>query len=88
MFCERIKDQLEVLSENSYWLSVSDHEWAHDVSEQNYVLLKKPGVRKPEEIIERGSILKLVVKWPLQQGNAIQSLLKEQFSILLNIITG
>jgi hypothetical protein len=88
MFGPRIKQRLDVLSNNNYWVNASEEEWAHNVAEEHYVLLKKPGGGDLEETIARGSFLKLVVKWPLQQGNAIEPLLKEQFSMLLQVISG
>lgn len=87
-FAGRIKEQIETLRENNYWIGVSNDEWVHDVEEQHYVSLKEGGVRKLEDAIVSESFLKLVVKWPLQKGNAMQPLLKEQYSILLNVIAG
>ena len=88
MFAGRIIEHIEILRENNYWMGVSNDEWVHDVREQHYVSLREGEVRKLEDAIVSESFLKLVIKWPLQKGNAMQPLLKEQFSILLNLISG
>ena len=87
-FGEKIRKNLQLLSENDYWIAVSDDEWRHDFEEENYVPLKSGGVAILNENIQQKAFLKLAVRWPLQNGNEIEPLFKEQFSILLNIITG
>lgn len=88
MFAGKIQGQLDVFKENNYWIGASNDEWVHNVGEDHYVLLKNGGIDKLESAINSDSFLKLSVKWPLQNGNVIQSLLKEQFSLLFNAISG
>ena len=87
-FEEKIKKNLQLLSENDYWIAVSDDEWRHDFEEENYVPLKSGGVVVLNENLQQKAFLKLAVRWPLQNGNEIEPLYKEQFSTLLNVITG
>ena len=87
-FSKKIMEHFELLSQNGYCLAVSDDEWRHDFEERHYVALKESGIRMLEETIKLGSFLKLAVRWPLEHGNEIETLLKEQFSILLNVISG
>ncbi|HYJ38657.1 MAG TPA: hypothetical protein VEV87_08575 [Chitinophagaceae bacterium] len=87
-FEEKIKKNLQLLSKNDYWIAVSDDEWRHDFEEENYVPLNSGGVAVLNENIQQKAFLKLAVRWPLQNGNEIEPLYKEQFSTLLNVITG
>ena len=88
MFAGRINQQMNMLADNNFWISVSDDEWAHEVQERHYVAVKNMETGKFREAINTGIFLKLVVKWPLQQCNSIHTLFKEQFSIVLNLISG
>jgi len=88
MYCQQIKEGYDILLQNDYCIAISADEWRHDFEEQHYLMLKKEGFQKLEEIIEAGTFLKLAVKWPLRQGNVIQPLFQEQFSTLLNVLSG
>jgi len=88
MYRQKIKERYNIFSQNNYCMAISDDEWRHDFVEQHYLTLTKEGLEKFEESMEEGTFLKLAAKWPLQQGNEIQPLFQEQFSTLLNVLSG
>jgi hypothetical protein len=82
---EKLLKHHDLLTQNNYWVAISDDEWRQDFEKENYVSLNK-GMHELTE--KQKPFLKLAVRWPLEDGNRIEQLLEKQFLILLKIIAG
>ena len=83
---QKILENVDLLSKHNFFLAVSENEWRQDFEEENYVPLEgwEPGLLK-KNILQK-EFLKIAVRWPLHKGNHLNSLAREQFSILLEVI--
>jgi hypothetical protein len=86
LFEERLKANLELLSTHDFLISISEDEWAHQVSEDHYELLSKMNKETIEKIFNGRSFVKLVKKVSLDQWQNATDILWENFQILLNAI--
>ena len=83
-----IRNNMDALAENQFYVSISDNEWAHEIHANTYMPLNKEGIDSIKRSKSENGFVKLVCKWPLENANAVHELLEEQYANLLKIIAG
>lgn len=82
-----IKENRDLLVNHHFHISISEDEWRHDFSGENYRGLDTIDESSLEEILANSSFCKLSVKISLHQWNEAKEMLVDLNQVLLKIIS-
>jgi hypothetical protein len=85
---EKILQSHDLLAKHNFSVAISEDEWRHDFESGNYSSLDPGAMDLLERNIYEKDFLKLAVSWNLTNANEIDILLQEQFTILMDVVTG
>lgn len=83
---QQIVDSFDSLKANHFSVCINEDQWVHHFEEDNYLPVSATSPSQFEEIIQKGSFIKLAKKIPLEQWNEIEKKLLEIFSQLLDTL--
>jgi len=83
---DTIARQVDFFSANEFLIAISENEWQHDVSGEEYVSVRGSEILVQERVVEN-KFVKLTRTWSLEQANQLSGLLANEFSKLLKVIT-
>lgn len=72
------------LSSGDAYLCVEENQWEHDLDSRNYKLIHQLTADEMEKIINEKSFLKIAKKFPIDQLDKMETILSENFELLLN----
>jgi hypothetical protein len=69
-----------------FHIGISENEWVHEFSDQNYLSMNKTGNALLEEILAKNLFCKLSVKIPLYKWNESKEILVDLYKVCINIL--
>jgi hypothetical protein len=82
-----INENRDLLISHNFHISISEDEWRHDFSGENYRQLGTIDKSLLEETLANNSFCKLSVKIPLHQWNEAKEMLVDLYQVLLKMIS-
>ncbi|HEY4876854.1 MAG TPA: hypothetical protein VIH86_14845 [Puia sp.] len=82
-FIESIQKNIFLLTENNFYLSITEDEWHHDIDEENYILLNDLKDDLKQKPFLQSSVLKISAKINLDKWNESESRLLHLYNVVL-----
>ena len=86
LFEERLKKNIDLLSERNFLISISTDEWAHQVNEEHYEYLSGLNIHAIEKIFQSSPFVKLVRKISLEEWQNATEILWENYLVILGVM--
>jgi hypothetical protein len=83
----KLKEGYEALSEQHYFIGVSDDPWMHHFGEDNYKKISSLSKETFAAILETAPHIKIAAYWPLSDWDSAASKLKESWKLLIGLVT-
>jgi len=80
-----ILDNLPLLEKYGFHVCISNDEWRHEFTEDNYVPIATVGQATLREMLNAGSFCKLSARISLEQWSRVKLLLGELYEVIYNI---
>ncbi len=77
-----IPEQFSLLEKNEFHICVSDNEWRHEFTADNYVPVKEIGAPALKERLQVAGFCKLSVKIPLEEWSGVKKRLYELYEVI------
>jgi hypothetical protein len=84
-YAQSILDNLPLLEKYGFHLCISNEEWRHEFTVDNYVPVQEIGYTMLKEILQTGSFCKLSVKISLDQWSRVKNILCELYEVIFSI---
>ncbi len=85
LYQDKICKRLNTIQQDIF-ICVNENQWQHHFEATNYLSVKKLAATELQDIIYKKQFLKLAVKFPLQQWNALPELLQESFKEIMEVL--
>jgi hypothetical protein len=82
---EKILDQLALLEKYNFHICISNDEWRHEFTVDNYVPVQEIGYTMLKEMLHAGSFCKLSVKISLDQWSRVNIILYELYEVIFSV---
>jgi hypothetical protein len=82
MFAETIFENISLMTENNFYISVTEDEWQHDMDEKNYILLNSMKNDMQQKYFLQSSFLKLSAKIDLSKWNESETELLNLYEVI------
>ncbi len=82
MFAETIFKNISLLTENNFYISITEDEWQHDMDEKNYILLGSMKNDMQKKYFLQTSFLKLSAKIDLSKWNESEAELLNLYKVI------
>ena len=82
MFAETIFKNISLMTENNFYISVTEDEWQHDMDEKNYILLYSMKSDMQQKYFLQSSFLKLSAKIDLSKWNESETELLNLYEVI------
>jgi hypothetical protein len=82
---QNILDNLPLLEQNSFYVCISNDEWRHEFTVDNYVPVQEVGHTTLKGMLNAGSFCKLSVKIPLNEWSRVKVLLCELYDVIFSV---
>lgn len=82
---QRILDRFSLLEKNEFHLCISNDEWRHEFTIDNYVPVGEVGHTTLKEILKAATFCKLAVKIPLDEWSRVKILLSELYEVIFAV---
>lgn len=80
-----ILQHLSLLEKNEFHVCISNDEWRHEFTADNYVPVQEAGYTTLSAILNAGSFCKLSVKISLEEWSRVKSVLYEMYEVIFAI---
>jgi len=88
MYVDVIERNIELLSNNNFFLAISNDEWKHEIDDQSYLLLYNTKADTLQQIFSTKDFLKFSVKIDFTEWNIAGERFSELFDVLMKLISG
>jgi hypothetical protein len=85
-FADSIQKNIFLLTENNFYLSITEDEWHHDIDEQNYILLNDLTDDLKQKYFLQSSVLKISAKISLDKWNESKSKILHLYNVILKCL--
>jgi len=85
LYQDKICKRLNTIQQDIF-ICVNENQWQHHFEATNYLNVKKLSVTQLQDVIYKKEFLKLAVKFPLQQWNALPELLQKSFKEIMEVL--
>lgn len=82
---QNILDHLPLLEKHGFHFCISNDEWRHEFTVDNYVPVQEIGRTMLQEILNNGSFCKLAVRISLDQWSRVNSMLYELYEVIFSV---
>ncbi len=82
---ERILEQLPLLEKNGFHICISDDEWRHEFTIDNYAPVQEVGATVLKQILSSGSFCRLSVQIPLEQWGQVKKVANELYAVIFTM---
>ena len=82
---QRIVENLFLLEKNNFYICISDDEWRHEFTVDNYAPVKEVGHTIIKEMLGAAGFCKLSVKISLDEWNRVKKILSELYEVIFSI---
>jgi hypothetical protein len=82
---QNILDNLPVLEKYGFHLCISNDEWRHEFTVDNYVPVQEIGHTMLKEMLQAGAFCKLSVRISLDQWSRVKNILFELYEVIFSI---
>ena len=86
LFEENICKNKNSAGKNNFYLCINESPWQHHFTADNYIAVKHLTQQEIEEIVRKKHFVKLAIKFPLQQWNAMPVLLDKSFADIMELL--
>ena len=83
---EALLKQIDVLRNGEWYICINEDPWQHHYESTNYVETSQLSSEELNGIIKQKKFIKIARKFPLDEWNEMDTLLKDSFSALLNLL--
>jgi hypothetical protein len=82
---QRILDHLSLLEKNDFHIGVSEEEWRHEFTADNYAAVKELGQERVKEMLGAARFCKLSVKISLEEWSSVNNILYAMYEVIYSI---
>ena len=86
MLEENICKNKNSAGENNFYLCINESPWHHHFAADIYIAVKHLSQQEIEQLIREKYFVKLAIKFPLQQWNAMPVLLDKSFADIMELL--
>jgi hypothetical protein len=85
-FVGAVQKNIFLLTENNFYLSITEDEWHHDIDEQNYILLNDLKDDLKQKHFLQSSVLKISTKINLDKWNESETRLLHLYEVIVKCL--